>query len=229
VANRFTDSRKWDDPWFRKLPCKYKAFWIFLLDKCDHAGIWKVDYESASFHIGEDVGEEARGIMNGRIYEYKDKWFIPKFIFFQYGFLSDINRVHKSVVEILEKEGLYKVYKQTLIGLKDKDKDKDKDKYNINNDTDKYNINITDREKQLLINMYGTTITKEYIDRLKDYAAQFPDKFKKYASHYATIRNWMRRDSVKKLPPKLPEPPKEELRHDPKVAELIHQTVRSMK
>jgi len=129
LANRFTDSGKWDDPWFRKLPCKYKAFWFFVLDKCTHAGIWKVDYESATFHIGEEILlTEAIKIFEGRIYEYKGKWFIPKFIFFQYGILSEANRVHKSVIDILEKEGLSKVYGKTLIGLKDKDKDMDKDK-----------------------------------------------------------------------------------------------------
>ena len=129
MANRFTDSRKWDDPWFRKMPCKYKAFWFFLLDKCNHAGIWKVDFESASFHIGEELIEaEVKNILVNRVYAYKDKWFISKFIFFQYGVLSEANRVHMSVLNILEKEGLSKVYQQTLLGRKDMVKDKVKDK-----------------------------------------------------------------------------------------------------
>lgn len=129
MANRFTDSQKWDDPWFRKLPCKYKTFWIFLLDKCNHAGIWKVDFESASFHIGETINEEeAFSFLNGRIHKFSDKWFITKFIFFQYGILSETNRVHNSVMGLLKKEGLYRVYQQTLEGLKDKDKNKDMDK-----------------------------------------------------------------------------------------------------
>jgi len=138
MANRFTDSRKWDDPWFRKLPCKYKAFFIFLLDKCDHAGIWKIDFESAEFHIGEKLDKnEILGIMNSRIIELKEKWFIPKFINFQYQVssiteLNPENRVHKSVIELLKKEGALKGLKLPLQGCKDKDmdmvKDKDKDK-----------------------------------------------------------------------------------------------------
>ena len=135
MANRFTDSRKWDDPWFRKLPCKYKAFFLFLIDKCDHAGIWKVDFESAEFHIGEplDRGELLK-MMDGRIVELglKEKWFIPKFINFQYQVssvseLKHDNRVHKSVLDILKKEGAYKPLKSPIQGCKDKDKDKDKD------------------------------------------------------------------------------------------------------
>lgn len=160
MANRFTDSRKWDDPWFRKLPCKYKAFFIFLLDKCNHAGIWKVDFESATFHIGEEFDhKETASIMAGRIIELKDKWFIPKFISFQYQVsgpddLNPENRVHKSVIDLLTKEGAYKGLIRGVQGCKDKDYDKDKDKdkdkditkhyinKDINNDTnldkDKY-------------------------------------------------------------------------------------------
>jgi hypothetical protein len=136
MANRFTDSRKWDDPWFRKLPCKYKAFFVFLLDKCNHAGIWKVDFESAEFHIGEKLSsEEILGFMGNRIVELKEKWFIPKFIDFQYQSslqdLNPMNRVHKSVLDILKKEGAYMPLKRGVQGCKDKDKDKDKDNNNV--------------------------------------------------------------------------------------------------
>ena len=133
MANRFTDSRKWDDPWFRKLPCKYKVFFIFLIDKCNHAGIWKVDFESASFHIGETLDkDEVIKIMNGRIIELKEKWFIPKFIDFQYQVsvenLNPGNRVHQSVLSLLTKEGLIKGLVSPFQGCKDKDYNKDKDK-----------------------------------------------------------------------------------------------------
>jgi hypothetical protein len=149
MANRFTDSRKWDDPWFRKLPCKYKSFFIFLIDKCNHAGIWKIDFESAEFHIGEKLStEEVIGFMNGRIVQLKDKWFIPKFIEFQYQVsiqdLNPSNRVHKSVIDILTKEGAYKGLIRGVQGCKDYDYDKDKDNVNINNETDK---DKTDHDK----------------------------------------------------------------------------------
>ena len=133
MANRFTDSRKWDDPWFRKLPCKYKAFFIFLIDKCNHAGIWKVDFESAEFHIGEKLEQkELIEAMNGRIVQLKEKWFIPKFISFQYQVngpedLNPENRVHKSVIDLLTKEGACKGLVRGSQGRKDKDKDKDKE------------------------------------------------------------------------------------------------------
>jgi hypothetical protein len=194
MANRFTDSRKWDDPWFRKLPCKYKAFFIFLIDKCNHAGIWKVDFESAEFHIGEKLDkQEIFKVMEGRIVEIKDKWFIPKFIDFQYQTdikgLNPDNRVHQSVLALLTKEGLIKGLKRGLQGGKDKDYDKDKDKV-------KYLdfVLLTKEEHQKLLAEFGEAETKERIARLNEYGHQKPKKFKEYGSHYHTILAWARKD-----------------------------------
>jgi hypothetical protein len=146
-------------------------------------------------------------VFNGRIKVLTpEKWFIPKFIVFQYGDLDDSSRVHKSILKTLKKEGVSKECRQGIDTTKDQDKDKDKDKDNVKASSNII-INVTKEEYQKLIETYGLTHTKEYIERLTDYAAQFPAKFKRYASHYATIRNWMRRDNVKKLPPK----PKEQV------------------
>lgn len=229
MAKRFTDSRKWDDPWFRKLPCQYKAFFIFLIDKCDHAGIWKVDFESAEFHIGEKLNkDEIIKIMDGRIIELKEKWFIPKFINFQYQVssvaeLNPENRVHKSVIDLLKKEGAIKGLKSPLQGCKDKDKDKDKDKGVV-----KGEVALTQEEHQRLIDTYGSGIIKEYIERLNDYALSTPLKFNKYHNHAAVIRQWIRKDNVKKLPPKPKEQPKEDLRYQPEVAGLVHKTAQDI-
>jgi hypothetical protein len=66
--------------------------------------------------------------MDGRIEVLGDKWFMPKFVEFQYGNeLNEDNRVHRSVIEMLKKEGAYKGLVRAIQGCKDKDKDKDKD------------------------------------------------------------------------------------------------------
>lgn len=130
MAKRFTDTGKWDHAWFRKLTPAMKCAWIYVVDKCDHAGIWTADFEAMSFTIGFDFTEtEFINTFQEKIKILDhDKFLIPSFIDFQYGALNPENRVHQSVISKLEKEGANKVLKSPLKGAKDKDKDKDKEK-----------------------------------------------------------------------------------------------------
>jgi len=52
MTRRFTETNKWEDKWFRKLPLSAKVLFGFLCDKCDMAGFWQVDIETASFFTG---------------------------------------------------------------------------------------------------------------------------------------------------------------------------------
>lgn len=130
MANRFTDSRKYQGPWFRRLPPKYKLMWDYMTHACNHAGIWKVDFDLASFCIGSQYTyKETVDALAEKLFVIScDKWFIPKFVEFQYGVLNPDNRVHKSVLQILQKEGACKGLIRTIQGRKDYDYDKDKDK-----------------------------------------------------------------------------------------------------
>ena len=55
MAKRFIDTKMWDKAWFRKLSPKNKLIWLYLLTRCDHAGIWDADWDLAEFMIGEWV------------------------------------------------------------------------------------------------------------------------------------------------------------------------------
>lgn len=134
MPKRFTDSNKWADPWFMDLPSKYKLFWIYLLDNCDHAGVWKVNFKVASFYIGEHLEpSEVKRLLSGRVNEIDDTyWHIEKFIEFQYGGIKS-DAVGQSVAKILQKhnisvniEGAKKGLDRGLAGTKAKDKVKDK-------------------------------------------------------------------------------------------------------
>ena len=135
MAKRLFDSFKFDDPWYRKLTLVQKLFWEFLLCKCNHAGIWKPDFEMASFYIGAVVEQqEMELIFKERVVILeKGDWFVPKFIYFQYGDLNKNVKTHLSVIIILRKLGLNsyitvnKQLNNSYVAGKDKDKDKDKD------------------------------------------------------------------------------------------------------
>lgn len=131
MAKRMTDTDKWKKRFVRELSPQHKLLWFYILDDCNHAGIWEVDIEVASIRVGFDLshdnlpssfGEKVISFDNG------DKWFIPDFIDFQYGELNPNSNVHKSVITLLEKynlEGYLKGSQGVQSTLNNKDKDKD--------------------------------------------------------------------------------------------------------
>ncbi len=151
MSKRYTETTKWADPWFCSLSERDRLFWVYILDSCDHAGIWRANYMLIEVFFpgyGRDLSR-----FGSRIIQINDeKWFIPKFIAFQYpGGLKKENRAHLSVIDILKKEGLWPLplkeekplplslqqgpsmtHSSIIDGVKDKDKDKDmvKDKDN---------------------------------------------------------------------------------------------------
>ena len=106
MAKRFTDSDKWRDPWFYDLTPVNKLFWIFLLDNCDHAGIWKINWNMTVVAIGD----------RPNLSEFKDriikisegKYFIPKFLTYQYGkdWLNSQAKAKTSAMKLLVENGI---------------------------------------------------------------------------------------------------------------------------
>ncbi len=130
MAKRFTDTGKWDKQWFRKLDPVDKCLWLFLCDRCDHAGVWEIDTDAFEYFVGIEVSLSHLAQAFGDKIEFvgDDKLIIKSFIDFQYGNLNPDNRVHKSVLNRLDKLAPSKALISPFLGAKDKDKDKDKDK-----------------------------------------------------------------------------------------------------
>jgi uncharacterized phage protein (TIGR02220 family) len=125
VANRFTDTEKWEDPWFRNLPPLYQRFWIYITDKCNHSGIWKVDMKLVRFYLKEDVSKDSvEKLFNGRITFLSDKeWFITKFVTFQQKVpalskLNPNNNCHLGIIKSLRDKGLTKGLPRGSLGAK---------------------------------------------------------------------------------------------------------------
>ena len=124
-----TDTDKWKKRFVRELSPQHKLLWFYILDDCNHAGIWEVDLEVASIRVGYELVYDMlpQAFLDKiEIFDNGDKWFIPDFIVFQYGELNPNSNVHKSVIQLLERYNLMGYLKgsQTLPeGVKDKDKD----------------------------------------------------------------------------------------------------------
>lgn len=138
MGKRFTATEKWDDPWYRKLPCKYRDFWQYVLDKCDNSGVWIKDIETASYFIGETLNEqEALSCFNNgkeRIVVLKGglRWLVADFVSFQFGVLRANNPLHRSILTLQEKNknkgylrGSNAPQEKDMVKEKDKEKDKE--------------------------------------------------------------------------------------------------------
>jgi len=119
MAKRFTETEKWKDPWFSNLTNDEKIVWLFLLDDCNHAGIWQVNLRRLNFECRTNYS--LRDIMNfleNRICEIsEEKWFIPKFISFQYPKFPNGSPTIKSAIKMLDKEGLIQYYEDGSVSL----------------------------------------------------------------------------------------------------------------
>jgi hypothetical protein len=104
---RFTETTKWNDPWFRKLEPRLKCLWLFLCDFCDSAGVIKPDFEHASFLIGQPVSADDLPLFNGRLEKLENDYFwIIKFCSFQYKVLHRSCAPQRAVLDTLSKFGL---------------------------------------------------------------------------------------------------------------------------
>ncbi len=125
---RFTETNKWEDPWFRKLNPEMKLLWAWLLDSCDNAGVIDLDIELASFQIGYTYPMDTLSEFAHRVIKLEcGKFFIPKFIEFQYGNLSRECKAHNPIFSSLEKHGL-KGYPKGIHTLQEKEKETETEK-----------------------------------------------------------------------------------------------------
>lgn len=177
MAKRLFDSEMFIDPWFRRLSTKNKMLWIWMLCSCDHAGLIELDLEFVHLVLKEDYPESVIDEeFSERIIKLPGgKLFIPKFIKFQYGKLRPESKVHRSVIQKLDENGI-SFNDLTLIKTKNDapsigygnsmDTTKDKDIVNNNININKYNKNLTYVER--LTPDQFRTVTKLTPDHLVD-------------------------------------------------------------
>ena len=196
MPKRFTDSEKWKDVWFQDLSVKHKLFWFYIIDNCTPAGIWKVNIKLVSFQIGDKFNkDELLNDFKDRIIVLEnDKWFIPKFIDFQYGHLSESCKPHIPVINELKKYRVLKGYLNPLDKVKVKEQEKDKDKEKEKERYGEY-VLLTFEEYHKLVEKFGEKNTDIYINKLDNYIGS---KGKKYKSHYHIILSWSHKDEQDK-------------------------------
>lgn len=101
---RFTETLKWDDPWFRELAGVHKLVFLYVIDRCNNAGFWEVDEAAIVFHTKLDPKHikgafEAlsRGLLGA------DGWvWVKNFLRHQKNeFLNHENNAHKQIIGLI--------------------------------------------------------------------------------------------------------------------------------
>lgn len=203
MSKRFTDTGKWDDPWFTDLKSEYKLFYIYILDRCDIAGVWKLNKKMAEFCIGCSIDtDDFLKIANDRIKVFGDKWLIKKFIEFQYGALTDKNKAYNSIMAAFRQFSQNKGDISPIDGGKEQVKETVKEQkggMGGNQDLDRNLalgedglVRLTKAELDKLNEKLGSKQTSELIDRLAYYIGSHG---KKYKSHYFAILSWSGREA----------------------------------
>lgn len=134
MAKRFIDTKMWDKIWFRKLNPDEKLIWVYILTKCDHAGIFDADWEAMQFFIKTDIDDYKRlpeSIKEKIVQIEENQFFIPSFIKYQYGVLRENSKPHISVIKRLREKDLLKALPKALITLKEQEQEQVKDKLEV--------------------------------------------------------------------------------------------------
>lgn len=106
MAYRFTDTNKWDDPWFAELKPLNKLFFMYLCDQCDAAGFLEINFRKISFDLSTDkqtIENSLKGL-NGKIAFSKDGRFIfvVNFLKHQKNLpLNEKNRAHIGIIKCI--------------------------------------------------------------------------------------------------------------------------------
>lgn len=182
------------------------------MDKCDFVGVFQVNWILIKTYFGSKYTPNMDHF-KGRVIDLgSDKWFVPKFLSFQYGDLDEESNstIIKKVISTLKTRNLYDQYLKSKtkddtlsigysIGKKDKDKEKDKEKEKDELLREKSpekirhgefkNVLLSEVDLINLGNFYGATRAKELIEETSRY---FEKKgcAGKYKNHYLCIRDW---------------------------------------
>lgn len=110
MSKRFTETAKWHDPWYRRLSSPAKQLWEYMRDNCDPIGLVEIDFGLVSSDCGQKINESNLTELGDRVQLVNDrKFFLPKFIHFQYGELTPTCPPHRSVIKLVSAHSLIRV------------------------------------------------------------------------------------------------------------------------
>ena len=120
MSKRFTETEKWDNAEFRSLNPHEKLSFLYILDKCNLAGFWKVDIEGMGFQT-KMTDLQVEGALKGLSSSIEgpiDGWiWVRNFLKYQKNLpLNPKNMAHKCIIGFLEEQEIRFPPSKALLG-----------------------------------------------------------------------------------------------------------------
>jgi hypothetical protein len=105
---RFSPSERWTEVWHLGLHPDLKLAYAYIYDHCDPAGIWTPNWRDLNDEIGLPIGpERAIHELGDRVEVLKNgAWWVRSFIVEQYGRLSPRIEIHRTVLALIQANGI---------------------------------------------------------------------------------------------------------------------------
>lgn len=104
---RFTETLKWDDPWFRGLKGVEKLIFLYVIDRCNNAGFWEIDEAGMAFQtkLSEaHINGAWQGLVRGLIVVGGWVW-VRRFLRHQKNEnLNPENNAHVQIISLLSEQ-----------------------------------------------------------------------------------------------------------------------------
>jgi len=132
MAQRFIHPEIWEQDEWLEATTEQKLLSIYVITTANNIGLFNKSLSLTSYVLGFEVTDELMLSLPVGLERHKKGYWMPKFVFYQYGELKETCKPHQSYMRQLKEEGLFDrvsiPYAKGIHTLKEKDKDIDKDK-----------------------------------------------------------------------------------------------------
>lgn len=105
MAKRFTETNKWNDAWFSSLSPTQKFVFLYLIDVCDNAGFYELNFRRMEFDLGltkEKIEGALEGLTRG-LQGANDILWIKNFLRHQNNLpLNSNNPAHRQIIKLVQ-------------------------------------------------------------------------------------------------------------------------------